>query len=239
MRKCLSCLYALVIGLWPAALFSQSSSSSTAISNTIAFYQRAIGDQSGIYNGFQYYRYPDLINAGHPFFMFDTLTSGSVYYDSIAYYNVLLLYDEVIDELLTTDYRRENLVQLVKMKVGNFTIGGRKFIRITDNIAALSPGYYLQLYSGKSRVLGKEVKAIEKRIINQFEEYRNVEARKSYYVGINQQYYTVSGAKALMKLFGDKRRAVTEYLKNRRLKYKSNREDYIVEAVKHYDELSR
>jgi hypothetical protein len=222
----------------PAAAFCQSSSS-TAISNTIAFYQRAIGDQSGIYNGTQYYRYPDFINSGHVFFMFDSLTNGSVNYDGIVYKNVQLLYDEMTDQLLTTDYRKENLVQLVKLKVGRFTISNHNFVRIADGVPGISPGYYRQLYNGKSEVLGKEVKTIDKRIISQFEVNTTVEARNSYYIRINNRYRAVSGAKQLLKLMADKHKAVGDHLKSKKLKYKSNRENYIVEAVKHYDEVSQ
>lgn len=238
MRRCLLCLYAVILGLCPVALFCQSSSSA-AISNTIAFYQRAIGDQSGIYNGTQYYRYPGFINSGHVFFMSDSLTNGSVNYDGITYNNVPLLYDEMIDELLTTDYRKENLVQLVKLKVERFTIFNHNFVRVADSVLGISPGYYRQLYNGKSKVFAREAKTIDKRIINQFEVNTTVEMRNSYYVFINKRYRAISGAKQLLNLMADKGKAVSDYLKGKKLKYKSNRENYIVEAVKVYDELSQ
>jgi hypothetical protein len=228
----------MALSLCPAALFCQSSSS-TAISNTIAFYQRSIGDQSGIYNGVQYYRYADFINSGHPFFMFDSLTAGAVDYDGVVYNSVPLLYDEMIDQLLTNDYRKENLVELVKIKVNRFTIANHNFVRIADSMSGIAPGYYRELYSGKSQVLGKEIKTVDKRIINQFEVNRTVETRNSYYARIHKQYFVISGSKQLLKLFGDKRKPVSDFLRNKKARYKSNRENYIVEAVKRYDELSQ
>ena len=232
MKKFPCSLQFIALAILPFLATSQ-----TAIDNTIAFYHQSIGSQSGIYNGFQYYRYPGFINSGHPFYFADSLTKGSVYYDGVFYENVSLLYDEVTDELLTTDFRGDNLVQLVKLKVDSFTINDFLFIKIVVS-QSLFPGYYRQLYSGETSALAKEVKTIAKTTNSDFEVRRTVESRLSYYVKFNEKYYGVSGAKQLLKLFGAKRRQVADHMKSKRINYRSNREDYIVEAVTFYDEQS-
>ena len=128
-------------------LYSQSSRiQDPAVNSALRIYAQAAGDQAPYYNGIQYRRYPNYIHYGQPFFIADSLTAGTITYDDVTYENVKLQYDEVNDELITTDLQGHNLVQLFKQKISAFSIGPHKFINLSQTYPRA--GYYRVLYNG-------------------------------------------------------------------------------------------
>ena len=240
MRDCYHFLLLLLAANVPVALHAQldKQAQDPQLTNTISVFNSMVRDQSALYNGSYYYRFPEYIHSGHPFFVSDKPAIGEVFYDGTLFKNVPLLYDERIDELITYDYNKTNLLQLVKLKVNMFSIHGSHFINVTDTHKAIPSGYYQLLYSSRSQVLSKEVKKVKTRIISQVEVNRSAETENSRYARINGRYHMINGSKALMKLFGSHRNAVSDMMKGKKMKYKANPSSYIVEAVSYYDQLA-
>jgi hypothetical protein len=110
-------LFFIVPALSCNLLYSQSSAKAdAAVNNAMRIYADATGDQAPYYNGVQYRRYPYYIHFGHPFFIADSLITGTITYNGVTYENVKLQYDEVNDELITTDLQGDNLVQPFQTK---------------------------------------------------------------------------------------------------------------------------
>jgi hypothetical protein len=200
-----------------------------------AAYYKNIGNQAAIYNGTIYQQLTNL-RSGHPFFKSNSMLNGSVLYDGVFFQNIPLMLDESKDELITEDYGRGNLLQLVKEKVEHFTIAGQKFIRVSNENGM---SFYQQLYAGKSKVLKREIKTIETRIANQSETEKHVSAKTRYYIEINGGVYEVRNKKAVLRLFGEHRSSISRYLNEINSSYRADTGNYLIEACKRYDELSR
>jgi hypothetical protein len=242
MSRCVYFLLLLPI-IYDHPVFSQTSSSSFSLnpdSGAVARYHQSAGDQWGIYNGTAYLRYPYYINRGHVFFLEDSFFIGSVLYDGIKYTGVPLLHDEVNDELLTPDIRRENIIRLVTRKVDHFSILDHHFIRIGQkDQRGLAPGFYQSLYNEKSGLLRKEVKVIHTKIVRQTEIEREVTEKVNYYLRLENKYEEITGYRSFLSLFGPKRRQVQSHMRSQRIRYKKNKEKYIITAVRYYDEITR
>lgn len=209
----------------------------TAFTNTLSVFTQALNDQAAIYNGIQYRRYPEAIHEGHPFFLADSLIAGTVTYEGLTYNKVRLLYDEVNDELITTDWQANNLVQLFEEKVDGFTIATQKFVRI----AAGNPpsGYCRLIYDGASRIVAKERKTIQVRTgRTSAETQRWVSSSTDYYLETPQGFRKFHRLNAFLSLLGRHRKQVENYIKQNRLHCRSEKDRVLAEAARYYDQLN-
>jgi hypothetical protein len=221
-------------------LFSQSSApdSSGPVKKAIHIFANAAGDQAGFYNGIQYKRYPNYIHEGHPFFIADKLVVGTITYDGVQYENVKLQYDEVNDELITTDLQGDNLVQVYKPRVNAFSIANYTF---TNHLSQTypGPGYYRVLYNGKSQIIVKEKKLIqEKPGRTNAETERSVDASVDYYMKTGTGYKKFNRLNSFLSLFGKNRKAVSGFVKEKKLKFRSAKENLLQQAATYYDQLT-
>lgn len=221
-------------------LYSQSAtadSSTSAIDHAIRVYAGATGDQAAYYNGIQYRRYPGFIHEGQPFFIADSLMNGTVTFDNVTYENVRLQYDEVNDELITTDVQGDNLVQLFKQKISRFTIGPHMFINLSQTYPA--PGFYRVLYNGKSRIIIKESKSIQVKHGNISEEtQRTVFTAKDYYLKTAKGYEKFNRLSSFLSLLGNHRKDVAGFIRNKKLRSGKDRENLYYQAAIYYDQLT-
>lgn len=234
-------LLSLILFLHNGQLRAQSAISDSldpATANAVRIFAAATGTQAGYYNGTQYRRYPNFIHTGNPFFLADSLLPGTLTYDGVRYENVPLQYDEVNDALITTDVQGDNLVQLHKAKVSAFTIGEYQF---TNHQAATYPGagYYRVLYNGKSQIIVKEKKLIQVTPgQTNAETVRWVDASVDYYLKTSKGYEKFSRLNTLLSLFGNHRKAVAGFIKDKKLKNRQDKESVFYQAVIFYDQLT-
>ena len=214
-------------------LFAQSSTDS-ALTNTIRIFISSTGDQSPVYNGVQYQRYAAVLHYGQPFFIADSLIVGSVTIDGLTYEKVPLMLDEVNDELITTDLQGDNLVQLPKHKIEGFTIGRHAFAHIKGK--DLKDGYYRLLYNGRSQLLAKENKSIHVkpgRITAETE--RTVNSSTDYYLKTEKGYQKFHRLSQFLTLFGKERGRVENFIRDNKLRTRTNREDLYSQAASFFD----
>ena len=221
-------------------LYSQATSNvpvDTAVKHALHIYANATGDQAPYYNGIQYRRYPNFIHYGHPFFIADSLMKGSVTYDHVTFENVMLQYDEVNDELITTDVQGDNLVQLLKQKISGFTIGPHKFIHLTQTYPRA--GYYRVLYNGKSQIIVKESKSIQVkhgRVAAETE--RTVYSATDYYLKTAKGYEKFNRLNPFLSLFNEHRKQVAGFIRDKKLRFRTDRENLYYQAASFYDQLT-
>jgi hypothetical protein len=222
-------------------VFSQSPSSLSndpAVENAIRIYANAAGDQAPYYNGIEYRRYPNFIHSGQVFFIADSLMTGTITYEGVTYRNVRLQYDEVNDELITTDLQGDNLVQLYKEKIDGFTIGPHTFINLSQTYP--HSGYYRVLYNGKTQIIAKETKSIQVKHGRLNEETeRTVYANTDYYLKTVKGYEKFKRLNSFLPLFGNYRKQVAGFIRDKHLRSGTNREDLYYQAATFYDHLTR
>lgn len=207
----------------------------SALKNTLAVFTNALHDQAGIYNGIQYRRYPGTIHEGHPFYMADSLVAGTVTYDGLDYRNIKLLYDEVNDELITTDWQGDNLVQLLKERVNGFSMGMQQFVHLKGAYPAA--GYYRVIYDGKSTVIAREKKEIQvKTGRTTAETERWVSRATDYYIKTPGGYRKFNRLNSFLSILGSHRRQVANYIRQNRMHFKSEKDRVLAQAARYYDQ---
>ena len=136
-----------------------------ALNNAESIFSKAIGQQSGLYNGPQYYFYNQLLIRGSAYFGENTSSCGNVNYNGAEYKGVQLIYDLYKDELITPLYDSAHYFYLIKDDVRNFDLPGHHFININadtlSNNSVIKSGYYDELYRGRTQVLARITKKVQ------------------------------------------------------------------------------
>lgn len=192
-----------------------------------------------LFNGREYERYPFYINKGIPYYMADTLKNGTLIYDGLRYNDVPLLYDQIVDELITLDFTRQHLIKLVKQKVDSFILYRTKFIAVQQADKTVPDGYYELLYNGPTQLLRKETKKIVNNIRYGEQLEKNIESKMIYLVKHNSRYYAVTSTNSLVNVLSDKE-VVKKIIRDNRKKYKNaDLKVGLIDALIKYDQLTK
>jgi hypothetical protein len=217
-----------------------SSFRDSAINYVTSLYHTIVGKESNLYNGKERspYNYPFL--GGNPHFREMTFVPGSVYYDEMLYKEVPLLYDIVRDELILLHHDGMHQVNLVKEKVGWFSLDGHVFIHVLPGpkTNSLKPGYYEDLYSGGVGLLVKRAKTISERIENAAV-YSITSNASVFYLFKDGNYFPVKNPKILLEQLKDKRAELNKFTRHNNIKFKRNIESAMTRIVAHYDQLKK
>lgn len=211
----------------------------SAISKAIAAYHAQSGEQAWLFNGIQYLRTPYKIEENaHFYFQSSALASGSIVYDNVFYDNLLLLHDEVTDQVIARDITNLHFVQLVASRISSFTIGNARFKRFekNDSLSGGLQGFYQVLTDGQTSLLKKEIKTVREDVTSQGV-LRYIDIRTSYHVRNTGKYEPVNSVKSLMKCFGSRKDEVRKHMKKLRIRFRSDKENYILTAITYYDQI--
>jgi hypothetical protein len=208
------------------------------------FYNKAIGRQSRLYNGFAY-QLVTINSPGNAYFKDSTrLATGNVKYGGILYRNIPLLYDIYKDLLISRTENGLFMFSLIKEQVSYFDLLGHHFINLpaadTDNVVAT--GYYDELYNGdKLQLLVKRVKIFQE-IFNSTRDGRiafNALINDKYYLKKDSLYYKVSSSSKFLNVLGDKKKELKKYLNDKNINYKANPEQAMILLARYYDSLTK
>jgi hypothetical protein len=209
-----------------------------AVYHVIGLYHQAIGEQSGLYNGSQYGKYPFFFaEGGYPFFKEDKPDTGSVMYDGIMYEQVELQYDEVQEVLIMQDSTRR--IQLLNQKIAGFTLFNNTFIRIIkDSTAAplVRTGFYNLLYKGNISLLKREEKIIREDV-STGELLRFIDPDVYYYIQKDNIFYSIKKKSSILDIFKDRKKDIRQYIRKNKLNYKKNRDNMLIKVTAYYDQL--
>ncbi|MEO5593874.1 MAG: hypothetical protein ABIR15_23510 [Chitinophagaceae bacterium] len=209
-----------------------------AVYNTIGLYHKAAGEQSGLYNGSQYGRFPfSFAGGGYPFFTEDKPGIGWVLYDGVLYENVELQFDEVQEVLIMQDTIRR--MQLLNPKIAAFALFNNSFIRIVkDSTTAplIRTGFYNQLYKGNINLLKREEKIIREEV-STGELLRYIDVETFYYIQKNNTFYNIKNKSSILDIFKDRKKEVRQYIRKNKLSYKQDRDGMLVKVTAYYDQL--
>ena len=204
-------------------------------------FNKAIGNQSRLYNGLSYKLYDDRNSVGNAYFK-DTvgLVNGSVNYDGIVYTDVPLIYDIYHDLLVSRLYNGVLLYQLLSENVIDFDVFGHHFIRIQPgNASKLVPvGFYDELYNKKLQLLAKRTKSIQKGTRGYGVPIITYSSENNYYLKKGDLYYDVNSRGKFFDVLKDKKKELKKYVKDNNISFGDNPEQVMTTLANYYDKLT-
>jgi hypothetical protein len=211
---------------------------SKAINNVKAHYFSTIKEKANLYKGIEY-DYFGRGATGTPFFMIDTMQRGSVLYEDFLYEDVPLRYDMVNDVLLVKYWGDNNTVQLIKDKIGYFTILNHQFITLNAiDPERNEPSFYELLYrDNKVLVLARRFKKLI--VSSNAEDKSSFVQYNRYFISKDEKVTSVNSRDDLSDIFYDKAAEIKKFLRTRKVKYKKNPEQAILTAAAFYNGLTR
>ena len=205
----------------------------------VNFYNKTRHDFNRLYNGPFHYSYP-IIKQGSPYFSGEAWQKGSVTYEDIIYDNVLMKYDLVKDQLIVMVEEKGHMpLELFSPRIKGFSYNDLKFIYIPRNSPlSLKEGFYEQLSIGKIIALCKTENTLEEFIVDYKIEWR-ISQKKRYFIIDNNHSHTINRQRDLMEALKNHRQQINNYLKERKLKFKKNKEQVIAAATELYNKLEK
>lgn len=210
---------------------------------TIANFNKAIGQQSRLYSGREYFLYDPVIK-GNAYFPNDapTWAPGEVNYNGITYTGVPLMYDIYKDVVVTLLYNGFSRYILVNERVHDFTFSYHHFVRVeVDSLkkdrSGISTGFYDQLYIGKIEVLAKRIKTIQNSPSDLGLETFFTE-KHEYYLRKGDSYYSIGGQGSFLNPLKDKKAALKQFIRDNNIQFNKDPEQAMVKIAAYYDHLT-
>ncbi|HEY2580309.1 MAG TPA: hypothetical protein VGI43_00795 [Mucilaginibacter sp.] len=216
-----------------------------AINATNNVFNKAIGQESSLYNGPKYYFYNPLKVRGFAYFQ-DTIASpGNVYYDGVQHKGVELFYDLYKDDLITVLFDKNTYFSLLKEDVQNFDLLDHHFININadtlTNNSVIKSGYYDELYHGRSQVLVKITKVIEPvQISIGTPDAYSIFSKpiQEFFIRKNNVYYNINSEGELLDILKDRKKQLKNYLRANKIKFRKKPGPVLASVAAYYDSLS-
>lgn len=182
--------------------------------------------------------YPVLRIEGHTFVFSDEWKKGTITYDGVTYQDVTFNYDVYQQELVVVT-PKSIPIRVLSERVQRFVIEDQVFTRHNAGKEhGLKTGFYQQPETGKITILIHRRKIVQEKIVQQTLERKFV-SEDTYYALKDGKYHVIHNQKSLLNLLADSRQAVTRHLKQQKLKYKHDNEQYILQAAHFYNQLHK
>lgn len=213
----------------------------TAAQNLEAYFNKAVKQQSKLFNGAFYEFYLPRITGSAYFKDSQEFTKGSVVYDGFLYEDVPLLYDLYRDVLVSVFYEGNFKFNLISEKVTEFKIDNHHFVYLDKGLDSTKSvgrtGFYDLLHKGRIKIYSKRTRLLQEatdaRYARQFFVPKNF-----YYVEKDKTLYSFSSLGSFLSLFKKERSEMRKYLKKNEIRYKDNPERAMVLLANYYDTLT-
>lgn len=170
----------------------------------------------------------------HPYFTINWL-KGSIVYNGDLYSNILLLYDISTDQVITKYFTGDHLC-LVKPFIASFTLENRKFTQLHD--LSLNSGFYEVLSDKKIKVYAKHEKVLRETPTFDPEIHLQFEERTRYLINVNGSFFEVKNKKSLLLAFASQAAALKQFMREKKLKFKSSTfEGSLVQVIAFCEQL--
>jgi hypothetical protein len=245
MQKGLPLYFSLITFLFfPSMLFAQAGAADTSfvkqsVAEAVQLYNKAVGMQAHLYSGAAYHVPSKPYLEGHQFFKEKAFANGAVYYDGAWFRDVPLLYDVVMDEVVTIHPGSGQSQKLVKQKVEAFALSNHIFIRLhADSTAGtlMREGYYELLYDGEVKALARREKDLQERVTaNGLEgKYNNIDR---FYLQKAGAYHQVGTKSSVLRVLRDEKKELNKFARVNQLDFRRQRGEAIQKMAQHYDML--
>jgi hypothetical protein len=214
-----------------------------AIGHVVNVYYNSIGQMSRLYNGPEYEFYDPLIKSNAFFLDINAFKPGNLNYDGEFFGNVPIMYDLNKDLVVVLLYNGFSKYSLVSPRLQSFDLFSHHFVYVpadsASNSTAIEAGFYEEIYSGNLQVLIKWSKSIQTTSnLNTIETYFTA-AKKHYFLKKGNSYYSTGSQGSFLDALKDKKKALQQYLKANKIKFKDNPEKAMYMMAAQYDQLSK
>lgn len=223
------------------AVAQNSAKNENALLDPVSDYFREVNENALIYAGIEQVNYPPKIQ-GTPYSEKDRYLAGQISYDKIVYESLQFRYNIEKDEIEV-------------LSPGNFTVvlNDRFFdyALTTDSLLIKRAskqednkpfsGYYFELYKSSAfELIERNTCLIDERIENKEIIYSFVHS-KSFYIckSGSDLPKRIKKENDLLKLLSDRKKEIKQYIKLRRLNFKENPRNFLLEVLKKYEELEK
>lgn len=207
-------------------------------SKTISLFYSNVSQSSHLYNGTEYLMYDQHIK-GDPYFISD-MQPGSIFYDGTLYKSVPMLYELTSGKLVIRPLNENHEgvpMCLINEKVDYFNLGGHTFIHILPDSGntIITNGFYDRIYNGSITLFVKRQKILYE---DPTSYDRSFVINDKYFVFKNNKWYAIHGQSELMAFMKEKKKDITKYLRQNKIKYKKTPEYAMAKMAEYYDTLN-
>jgi hypothetical protein len=212
------------------------SDTTTSQRNTLNFFYNSISENSFLYNGRHYQKYPFRTN-GDPFFIKNEWQNGDINYDGVLY-NTRLMFDMEKNKLIIPFFSDDRiLIELIADKVSSFSIDEHHFIHIDDSLQNVPEGFYEIVYDGKMQLLAHRKKYMHEN----FQNLVRISYTESvtYYLLKDGKYSRADRYKEVLRLLKDKEKELKKYSRQNGFTYSDEKEKELIRLIAYYDQLTK
>jgi hypothetical protein len=205
----------LLLPIGTPKLFAQSSTSIPIEE----WFDYKVGQQNlDINNGKLLLNYDKILNKVDRFY-FREYQSGTVIYDNQVYYNLILNYDLLNDDLILkpSGESDKNPIILNKSKVKSYSINQKNYINLSYGNSTLPEfinGFYEENFK-ESKIIYyiKHVKN-KKNLINDSNLYDDFISNRYYFIFYKNTYHEISSRKDVIEILPEYKKIINEYYSN-------------------------
>ncbi|MDB4904255.1 MAG: hypothetical protein JWQ63_3536 [Mucilaginibacter sp.] len=207
-----------------------------AANKVIDYYNKDIAEQSEIYNGV-IYEAPVKAYRGSVYFQDNNYYIPClIRYDGILYKNIPVLYDIYSDVMAAASPNLFNYI-LHPEKASDVYLLNHHFIYVNAyNNFSLNPGYYDQLYDGKTTVLVKRIKTVNNNVTAQGVEVTYID-ESEIYIKKGDKYLLVNGKSTVINILKDKKKELNQYLSSNKIRFNKDKEGSVARLARYYDQI--
>ena len=215
MRKTFYKIVLLAVLAWPGLARAQPTPADTsALANLVATYRRS-PPAGRLLSGTEYLDYTPGNTLGNQFFLSNLAQRATIHYDGEYYTQVPLRYDLKLDQVIVFDSSRNVTIQLIKERVADFALGGRRFIRLGTGAGA---GFYEVLADGSPQLLAHRTKRVAETTVQQHLTFTYREASRLLLAQAGK-LTEVTSLKSLLDLLPDQKPALQQYARSNDLQF--------------------
>lgn len=219
---------------------AQHNIDSTARKNLfpVQVFYKALGEQSPLFNGREYFDYSKTIHVGHPFYPTTDFLKTFIVYDGMAFEDAMILYDIMKDKVIVQHFSGLYMIDLDVEKVQEFRFLNKHFVRLdADSLEHIEEGFYEKLFDDEIALYAKRKKTLREEV-SRTDILSIADQKNFFYIKKDGVYHFVKNFKGLLTILRDRKDKIRNHLQAKGLKFRKNREAAILVAVKYYDSLS-
>ncbi len=225
----------LIVFLFVIALnssFGQDSNIPLALKE----YQKSMGNQSHVSNGTSFKKLP-ASEEEHPFFGSSEFAQGSILYQGETYKNIIIQYNLVTDQVISDDNPTKNEIQLIKEGIQSFVLLDHTFVQFINH-PILSNGFYDQLHDGEIKVLVKREKSLQNKVVDN-KSQAWYQSKTKVYITKADQVFIIRSRKSVLSALAGQREQIKKVLRQKKVRFTANREQYCKEAAMLYTSIKQ
>lgn len=191
---------------------------------------------SSVFNGMEHTGYP-LAEEGMPYYLTQDWQKGTMVFRDQPYTDIFLKYDLIKDELILRHYNGFTGIILFTPRISSFTLLDKKFVNLPAS-QGFAGGIYEELSTGSISLYAKRTKLVAENLTAAGIE-RRISQRNHYLLFKDGVFHQVRNEGDVMDLVKDKKSEVKAHLRGKGIKYRRDREHFLITVLSYYNQLSR